>query len=337
MNARLLIDSIVRQTTVLIAQLATSGGIRAPLAHIANQVFLELARELHSQGVSRKVSADMFGMAIRAYQRKLQRLSESYTDRGRSLREAILDFITSRDVVTRVEVLQRFHRDENAVVRSVLHDLNESGLVFCTGHGPGAVFRAATTKELGTIRDLDRSEGLDELLWVLIYRNGPLSRAALLEQAVVEPSQLEAALQRLTAEGRISAHSGPNGDCYRAGEFFVPLDARAGWEAAVFDHYQALVQTICCKLQSDAAGAAADDEVGGSTYTLDIWPGHPLEEEARGCLREFRARMSDLRIRTRKYNTENGIPSHYRRVVVYGGQCVLPTEKDYNTENKDAA
>lgn len=44
MNVRLLIDSVVRQTTVLLAQLATNGGARAPLAHVANQVFLELAR-----------------------------------------------------------------------------------------------------------------------------------------------------------------------------------------------------------------------------------------------------------------------------------------------------
>ncbi len=66
MNAQVLIDSIVRQVTVLIAQLATSGGIRAPLSHVANQVFLDLARELEEQGVSRKVSADMFGMALRA-------------------------------------------------------------------------------------------------------------------------------------------------------------------------------------------------------------------------------------------------------------------------------
>jgi len=36
MNALVLIDSVVRQTTVLMAQLATSGGIRAPLAHLAN-------------------------------------------------------------------------------------------------------------------------------------------------------------------------------------------------------------------------------------------------------------------------------------------------------------
>ena len=63
MTIQLLIDAIVRQTTVLIAQLATSGGA---LAHVANQVFLDLANELEAHGVSRKVSADMFGMALRA-------------------------------------------------------------------------------------------------------------------------------------------------------------------------------------------------------------------------------------------------------------------------------
>jgi hypothetical protein len=40
-NTKLLIDAIVHQTTVLIAQLSTASGIRAPLAHVADQVFFE--------------------------------------------------------------------------------------------------------------------------------------------------------------------------------------------------------------------------------------------------------------------------------------------------------
>jgi hypothetical protein len=64
---------------VLIAQLATSGGARAPLAHVAGQVFLELVRELEAQGVSRKIGADMFGLGLRSYQRKINRLAESST------------------------------------------------------------------------------------------------------------------------------------------------------------------------------------------------------------------------------------------------------------------
>ena len=37
MNPRYLVDQLVRQTTVLIAQLSTASGIRA-LAHVADQV-----------------------------------------------------------------------------------------------------------------------------------------------------------------------------------------------------------------------------------------------------------------------------------------------------------
>src|SRR5262249_29251510 len=140
-NIQVLIDSIVRQTTVLIAQLATSGGARAPLAHVANQVFLELVRELDEQGVSRKVGADMFGLALRSYQRKIQRLTESTTDNGRSLWEAVYAYLESEKIATRTQVLARFHRDDEQLVRGVLHDLTESGLVFASGTGHGAVYR----------------------------------------------------------------------------------------------------------------------------------------------------------------------------------------------------
>ena len=85
MNSKILIDVLVRQTTILLAQLSTAAGIRAPLAHIADQVFLELTREIESQGVGRKVAADMFGMALRSYLKKVRRLAESETIRDRTL------------------------------------------------------------------------------------------------------------------------------------------------------------------------------------------------------------------------------------------------------------
>ncbi len=81
-----LIDAVVRHTTAFIAQLSTSAGLRAPLAHIADQVFLDLSREIEAQGVSRKVVASMFGMALRGYQRKVQRLEESASFKGKRVR-----------------------------------------------------------------------------------------------------------------------------------------------------------------------------------------------------------------------------------------------------------
>ena len=50
MNSQLLIDAIVRQTMVFIAQLSTVDGVRSPLSHIADSMFVNLVRELESQG-----------------------------------------------------------------------------------------------------------------------------------------------------------------------------------------------------------------------------------------------------------------------------------------------
>jgi hypothetical protein len=61
MNTAVLIDAIVRLTTVLIAGLATASGQRTPLSRVADQVFADLVRELSDQGLGQKVIADMFG------------------------------------------------------------------------------------------------------------------------------------------------------------------------------------------------------------------------------------------------------------------------------------
>jgi hypothetical protein len=95
MLVQLLIDDIVRQTTLLIAQLSTAAGLRAPLARIADQVFLELGRELEAQGVAQKVAADMFGLALRSYQLKLKRLGESADTAHVSLWQDIHDRLST--------------------------------------------------------------------------------------------------------------------------------------------------------------------------------------------------------------------------------------------------
>jgi hypothetical protein len=116
-NVNLLIDAIVRQTTVLVAQIATAAGARAQLAHTANQVFLDLVHELKDQGLGNKVIAEMFGLNLRTYHNKIARLAESSTERGRSLWEALLAYVEERGSATRSDVLNRFRGDEEAIVR----------------------------------------------------------------------------------------------------------------------------------------------------------------------------------------------------------------------------
>ena len=325
MTRQILINGIFRQTTILIAQLATSGGVRAPLAQVADRVFLDLARELENQGISRKVSADMFGLALRSYRRRVRQVTESATEQGRSLWEAVLSFLSKGDLVTRADVLERFHHDDETSVKGVLNDLCESGLVFRLGSGKSAAYRAATGDEIAVLRD--RTEGLHELVWVIVYREGPIAEAALVERTSLPLESLRACLNELQADGRVEESDGR----YRSRRIVVPLGASAGWEAALFDHFQAVVKTMCIRLREGAEGSNGV-ESGGSTYTYSIWAGHPFEDEVKGLLREFRERHSALRERVREFNERHSPPQSFNKVTVYGGQCV--TSQDATEEQR---
>ena len=323
MNTPLLIDSIVRQVTVLIAQLGTAGGLRAPMAHLANQVVLHLAEELEAQGVSRKVSADMFGMALRAYVRKVTHLREGHTTPGVTLWQAVLEFIREHGLVLRSRVLERFARDPETVLVSVLHDLSESGLVFVLGSGSRVAYRAASEDELGELARSGQDEGLEELVWALVLHDGPLSEVALAKRVARPLGELEATLGSLLADGRVQR--GADG-LLSARDLVIPLSAPAGWEAAVFDHFQAVVQTIAQRIERSVVDPNAP--IGGSTYRFDIWPGHPLEGRVQAQLTEIRERLSALRSEVCGHNERAGLPPQYRQVALYVGQCQLDREAD---------
>jgi hypothetical protein len=221
MDATVLIDASVRQTTVLIAQLATAAGGRAPLAHMANQVFIDLVRELKQQGLGNKVIADMFGLALRTYHDKVRRLSESSTVRGRSLWEAALEYIQQKEIVLQVDVLHRFRRDDEALVRGVLSDLVDSGMIFRSGKGTRTTYRAAKPEEYKFSAADETAEAAANFVWVAVNRFGPVSRDAIAEVVPLDSETLGVALDRLVAAGQISrvesgaqveyGHSAPDG------------------------------------------------------------------------------------------------------------------------------
>jgi len=165
-NITWLVDAIVRQTTVLIAQLATAAGARASLAHTANQVFSNLVRELREQGLSNSLIADMFGLSLRTYHNRMRRLAESTTERGRSLWEAVLSFVRESETVRRTDVLAHFSRDDDASVKSVLADLVDSGLVLQGGRGDRVVYRAADPESLEP-SNLE-AQAVASLVWITI-------------------------------------------------------------------------------------------------------------------------------------------------------------------------
>lgn len=328
MNTKTLIDTVIRQTTVLVAQLATTAGIRAPLAHVAKQVFLDLSQEIEAQGVSRKVAADMFGLALRSYQLKVQRLSESVSDRDTSLWQAILEYIRAEQVVGRADVLLRFAADDEASVKGILHDLVESGLVFQTGSGRSRTYRAASDEDLEQVLARERAESAPWLVWIAVYRHGPLSRAELGATLGLEEEAIDEALDTLVTEGRISREQ--EGEAiYRADTCVIPMEEPAGWEAAVFDHFNAMVTALALKLRELRLQTLPADIVGGSTYSFDIGAGHPYEDEVLALLRDTRERVSALRQKVTRYNQENGRADEGgRKVTFYFGQSVIESPTD---------
>lgn len=335
MDVGTLIDAIVRQTTVLIAQLATAGGERTPLSHTANQVFLDLSRELREQGLGSKVVADMFGMALRTYQTKVRRLSESRTERGRSLWEAVLDHIQQHACdtpISRSTLLQRFRHDDPIALRSVLRDQVESGLVSRTGRGDATRYQLATPPAPG--EGPQTGDGLDPMVWMMVHRLGPASASQLVETLSAPADQVAASLQRLLQDGRIRS-ADDRESAYVSDGCVLPLRSEAGWEAALFDHFQAMVAAMCHKLELGQRGARPTDLIGGSTFSFRVWPAHPYYEEATRFLQEFRAAGTALRKKIAAYNETHTMPeAHGTQVVIYAGQNTLGAD-DSQTEAEE--
>ena len=162
MTPESLIQAIVRQTAVLIAQVATADGMRTPLARVEDQVFLGLVEELERQGVSRRLSSDLFGLGLRTYQRKIQRLTRRPAEPSRWLKEAVLAHIRARGPLRRSRILSRFSTKAAPLVRAAVHELCESGVVIRDSDERGPSYRAASEEELGA-RERERArDGSDD-------------------------------------------------------------------------------------------------------------------------------------------------------------------------------
>lgn len=330
MNPQILIDAIVRQTTVLLARLSTVEGVRSPLGHIANEVFVGLVNELENQGVSKKVIADMFGMALRSYRQKVQRLGESVTTRGVTLWTAVQQFLAERGSATRSELFARFQYDEEASVRGILNDLVESGLIVRSGRGDDTRYRIATAEELRDMGAYAQSRPQDSnaaLIWVQIYREGPLTLDRLAQLVPISRSALDTAIETLLADGRIRRETRDGVEHFTAEHVLIPVGETAGWEAAVIDHHRAVLNAIAAKLAKRTRTSATADEVGGTTLTFDLWPGHPREQEVRALLRSTRAQVLPLWEEVTEYNDLHRNGRETYQVHFYCGQYVVADEE----------
>ena len=162
----------------------------------------------------------------------------------------------------------------------------------------------------------------DWLVWLSVYRAGPISQADIEQQVRSSPDQCQSALDRLLADGRIERQGEGAQATYTSARLEIPLGETQGWEAAVLDHFQAMVTAVVTKLRQGSTSANSRDLVGGSTWTLDVGKNHPLRERAVSTLARLRREIEELREQVDAHNAAHPDVEPQERVVIYVGQCV---------------
>jgi hypothetical protein len=234
----------------------------------------------------------------------------------------VFEFVQDRGTVARNEVLRRFSQDDSASVRGILADLVDLGLVYRSGRGDHTEYRARSDDD--AVSDDQSLERTANLVWVAIHRYGPVSVSDVAKLIPADEQLIDGAIDKLVREGRVTRQ--PTGEPTYASEFcLLGLDEPLGWEAAVFDHFQAVVTAITTKLRAGHTRASHSDLVGGSTYRFDVWEEHPHYDEVAGFLRETRKRAVALRSKVDAFNLTQPAPpdERSRKFIGYVGQTVL--------------
>jgi len=205
----------------------------------------------------------------------------------------------------------------------LLSDLLRNGLVYKTGAGRRALYGATREQEYKKLVEAENLESAAAIAWLLIHRHPGLKAADLAVGLSLSLEVAERALQALLEQGRISG----DGAGYRTDVVTIPVGESSGWEAAVFDHYQAMVTAIGKKVTQPRS--AQGDVVGGATLAFDVHDQHPHKERVYGLLAQVRAQVNELWNEVRAHNQEHPVADeHKHRVSFYFGQAVTPLKME---------
>lgn len=180
--------------------------------------------------------------------------------------------------------------------------------------------------ELSISRDLEPVP--DTLILAIAYRLGPCTIAELEAATGCPVATLQGVLERLVTAERMDL----TGNRYTARNLLIPMGTSVCWEAGVYDHIRAVVQTICERARAIDPVPGDYQCVGGSTFTCEVWSGHPLEDLVKGQLEAIRVDCRAVRKQVAEYNTKHGLKPCHQQVITYVGQCVMERDLDDNSE-----
>jgi hypothetical protein len=176
---------------------------------------------------------------------------------------------------------------------------------------------------------------LPAMVWLIVYREGPIAPSGIAARLGPNAKRLDAILDELTREGRVQCDPGTG--LYRSGTIMIAVGDRAGWEAAVLDHFQGVAKAIAAKVRL-GPGSELRELIGGATLSFDVHAGHPLEREVYALLSEVRARVNELWARLSAHNRQHPIADQDKiKVTFYLGQNVEPPEPEQGSNPSPAA
>ncbi len=215
----------------------------------------------------------MFGMALRSYQKKMRRLTESAAVGERTLWQAVLDLVEREQPTRRRARTLRARRRTRG--RRCLEGSRAERPRVRDGHRqPGAVRgdEPGARDKLSAESDLD---SIANLAWLALFRREAETEAELVTLLGVEP-------ERVAPRGRRAGRRRASEPQRRPARVEQPGAAGgggAGLGARDPRSLRAVTVAIATKIQAGFGAAAASDKSGGSTFTFTVTPGHPHELE----------------------------------------------------------
>jgi hypothetical protein len=222
-------------------------------------------------------------------------------------------------------MFERFRGDDPLAVGAVLNDLASNGLVYRTGSGNDTVYGVTRDEDRIALARMSSLETSAALVWLALCRDATRTVAELASQLSLPPAQVEAAIAHLEDQGRVRRVDGQ----LVVDAMVVPVGATQGWEAAVFDHFQAVCVAIATKVRGGRTRADTADTTGGATLAFEIHAAHPHRAEVLALLARVRAEVNDLWERVETHNAAHPVSdAERRRVTFYLGQLEWPAEDE---------
>jgi hypothetical protein len=211
--------------------------------------------------------------------------------------------------------------------------LVHSGLIYVTGKGDSAIYGITSDADQKRVVQQEDTEAMTSMIWLSAYRK-PQTYEELTAAFPLHQQAAKQAIETLLAEGRLKTDDAQNPPTLRAETFLVPVGTELGWEAAVFDHFQAVANAIAAKARRGKNVSSQDDTIGGATLSFDLATNHPYAAEVLGLLAKVRKDVNTLWDKVSIYNQGHPIPEADKtRVFFYFGQNVETPNEESNHES----